>query len=142
MSTKITLFYNDRIHLYQECFDEKNVHLSVEIQNYKTTLQLSLQELLGFSKTVDLKSLQRQAEITDEQIKKHVENAVRLRSGTICPFTQLHAMTIFGDESQSVEKQIDLGIAHYTKKRDELRKLFDSIKSIKTTFFFGLEELL
>ena len=50
--------------------------------------------------------------------------------------------TIFGDESQSVEKQIDLGIAHYTKKRDELRKLFDSIKSIKTTFFFGLEELL
>lgn len=142
MSTKITLYYNDRIHLYQECFDEENVYLSVEIQKHKTTLQISLQELIGFSKTVDLNSLQKQAEITDDQIKKYVENAVRLRGVTTCPFTQLHAMSIFGDESQSVEKQIDLGIAHYIKKRDELKKLFDSLKSIKTKFFFGLEELL
>ena len=142
MSTKITLFYNQEVHVYQECFDEDNVFVNFDSVHFKVTKKLSLEEFVGIGSSINYDSMLRQAEVTDEQIRSYVESRVAARSQTHCPFSQFHETTIFGDMSDPVQQQIARGVAFYSKKRYKIKSLVEKVNFRKQNYFFGLEDLL
>ena len=142
MSTKVSLFYNQEVHVYQECFDEDNVFVKFHSGDFKLTKKLTLEEFVGIGSSINYESLLRQAEVTDEQIRSYVESRVAARSLTHCPFSQFHETVIFGEASEPTEDQIARGVALYTKKRDRLRSLVEKVNFRRQNYFFGLEDLL
>lgn len=130
------------MHVYQECFDEQKVFLKKDSPDLKLTLEMSLEEFVGLGAATNYESLYKQANISDEKIKCHVESIVNSRSAQYCPFSQFHETEIFGEMTNSIQDQIDRGIAFYTKKRDSLKLLVEKIQNQKTKYFFGLEDLL
>ena len=142
MSTKVSLFYNDRLHLYQECFDETSVYLKYEDDHFTTTHKFTLAELVGIGASTNYDSLVKQANISDSTIAEFVRSKVMSRKNNLCPFTEFHATTIFGHVSDNDETQVKKGIEHYTQKRDQLKAIVEKIQGQKTRYIFGLEELI
>jgi len=141
MSTKISLFYNDRIHIYQECFDEQNIYISTNYSQIQVTQEIPLDEFVCMVSSINLQSLFKQANITDEKIKNYVELQVTRRANTECIFSQLHESVIFGEKTDSFHDQVNRGIEFYTNKRNKLRSLLEKIKAQKQCYFLGLEDL-
>ena len=141
MSTKISLFYNDRIHIYQECFDEENIFIATNHPHLQITQELSLDDFVAMTASINLQSLLKQANITDEKIKNYVELQVAKRAKNECIFSLLHESVIFGKKTDSFHDQVKRGIEFYTKKRNRLQNLLEKIKVQKQCYFFGLEDL-
>lgn len=146
MSTKITLYYDDDIHFYTECFDEDHVHMKFnrEADPVEVRVRLTTEQVVGLSKMVNIDSLRRQSNITDEQILNHVKGTVDARFKTTDFFGQFSGVLIYGSTEDPVENQIASGVAHYTKIRDRLKALVNALDDGKrrgTPLYFGLEDV-
>jgi len=146
MSTKVTLYYDQDTHFYTECLDNDHVymHFNREADPLSVKVRLTIEQVAGFVNMVEIGELRRQSEITDEQIVKHVEDFVNARQKKEDFFSKLTGLLVYGMVDDSVESQIDSGIAHYTKIRDQLKgliALLDNNVRRGTKLQFGLEEL-
>lgn len=145
MSTKSSIFWDGKNHIYQECFDEKCVYIERETADTKIKLQLDLSQILSLVRCMNYDKAKKQAELTDEQIMNHVISDVdhRIKSASN-PMAELYGSLIYGSTKEPREKQIQDGVNYYTAKRNYLKKIIDEIESARINwgFHFGLEELI
>lgn len=142
MSTKNSLFYSDEIHIFKECFDDDSVFLKINKENLKIEFCFSLENFLKIVKTIDVNSLEKQSQISDEEIKNYCKSRVQQRYGSN-GIVALSGLLIFGDAKLAEEEQINNGIKYFSSIRDKLVKLFAVIKKTHTSNFnFGLEDIL
>ena len=145
MSTKVTLFFDDKIHFYQESFDENHVYLKLENDMFSTKLSFSLEEIIGMVNSIDIDLLKKQAALTDEQIKEYVQSTVAARVRSSNAFVHLFGALVYGDASDPVEKQENKGIQYYSQKRDALKKVLEVLENKPrrgSKFMFGLEDII
>ena len=72
MSTKYSLFFDKKTHIYQECFDENYVYIDIEENSISTKIKLGLKEIISLLRGFDLEKVKKQAEITDDEIKNYI----------------------------------------------------------------------
>jgi hypothetical protein len=145
MSTKLSIFWDGKNHIYQECFDEKSIFIERETDDTKILLELNLTQVLSIVRCMNYERFKQQSELTDEQIKNHVvgdvEHRINSSSNTMI---ELHGALIYGLAKYPKELQIQRGMDYYTTKRNYLKKIIDEIESSRANwpFHFGLEELI
>jgi len=145
MSTKITLFFDDKIHFYQECFDENHVYLKLENDMFSTKLSFSLEEIIGIVNSIDIDLLKKQAALTDEEIEQYVQSTVAARIRSSNALVHVFGSLVYGDASDPVEDQEKKGIGYYSQKRDSLKKVLEVLDNKPrrgSKFIFGLEDLI
>lgn len=145
MSTKITLFYDNNSHFYQECFDEENVHVELSEKSINCKFSLDLKRAMGLSKALNFNEFVRQSQITDQQIADHVKQTVeaRLLKSKSDFFAAAFGVLVYGDIEDPKEKQIETGIKYYTAIRDRIKKIVTELESSRhgSQMQFGLEEI-
>lgn len=82
MSTKISLYYSDSMHFYRECLDEDNVYLKLTKENLSLNMEFSIKDFAKIACTFDMQSLERQCELSDEQIRDYCKSQVDERIGS------------------------------------------------------------
>ena len=76
MSTRLTLWYNDDFHLYQEGFDEQNVYLEVKTSHLEEfVLRIPLAAWKEMRKQT-IEPAERYSDLTDEEMLAEAERAV------------------------------------------------------------------
>lgn len=142
MSTKCSLFYSDELHLFKECLDDDSVYLKINKENLKLELCLPLEKFLKIVKTIDMDSLEKQSQVTDEEIKDYCKIRVQQRSGSD-GIVALSGLLIFGDAKSPKEQQIENGFKHFSAIRDRLKILLEIVKKTHTSSYnFGLEDII
>jgi protein-tyrosine-phosphatase len=145
MSTKITLFYDNNSHFYQESFDEENVHVDLSEGAINCKFSLDLRRVMGLSKAVNYAEFVRQSQITDAQIAEHVTATVaaRLQKNRNDFFAATFGILVYWDIDDPKEKQIETGIKYYSAIRDRIKKIVNELKSSRhgSPMQFGLEEI-
>jgi hypothetical protein len=143
MSTKITLYFDEKIHFFQECFDENNVYLTQDDKSCSVSQTLRLDQIVGIVKSINIESLKKQAALTDEQILDFVQKTVSARKNSSNTISHMFGALVYGDAGDSIDEQVARGFKHYAAKRDTLRKVCEALTQRKgSNFYFGLEELL
>ena len=144
MSTKCTMYYDKNIHIYQECFDERTIHLEKNVDRIDLTIEISLKEIMGVLRCMDYEKLKKQASITDEKITDYVNKAVEKRIKKDNPFAEMHGSLIYGLVDEPKEKQIEKGLKYFFDKRNYLKKIVDELESASRTwpYHYGLEDLI
>lgn len=140
MSTKNTLLYNDDFHIYTDFSD--SVYLKLNKSELKLLLQLKIEDFLKMAKCVSFELLDKQASLTDDQIRIYCENKVEERIGKDS-FASLYGLAIFGSNKSPKEEQIKNGFDFLVKKRNELKVIKTNLNNIKfNSYTFGLEDLV
>lgn len=142
MSTKMSLYYKDDMHLYMECFDEESVYLKVCNGGVKVTLEIKMADFAKLSGTVDLSSMERQAAVTDEEILSYCRKQVdqRMASDGLMKFC---GAGIFGLSDSPADTQIKQGVDFFTTRRDQLRSILEEVRSSRhSKVNFGLESIV
>ena len=144
MSTKCTMYYDNNIHIYQECFDEKTIHLEKNVDKIELTIEISLKEIMGVLRCMDYDKLKKQASITDEKIINYVNKAVEERIKSDNHFSAMAGCLIYGLADVPKEKQIENGLKYFFDKRNYLKKIVDELESASRTwpYHYGLEDLI
>lgn len=142
MSTKNTLFYNDNFHIYTDFSDSCSIYLKLNKSDLTLLLQLKIEDFLKISKCVNLESLEKQANLTDEQIRTYCEKRVEERIDQDS-FASLFGFCIFGSNKLPKQEQIENGVSFLIKKRNELKEIKNSLSNINfNNYTFGLENLI
>lgn len=142
MSTKITLVYNDKIHIYQKIYDESNVYMQLDDGDVSINVKLDVSTTARLCRAFDIPSLRRQAELTNEEILAYVKKTVAARRQSNDFLAEISGMLVFGKCDDSAEQQIERGFKHYCEIRDKVSKIWQSVDSRRVqNFFFGLEEI-
>lgn len=140
MSTKNTLLYNDDFHIYTDFSD--SVYLKLNKSDLKLLLQLKIEDFLKMAKCVNFELLDKQASLTDDQIRIYCESTVEERSDKDL-FYSLFGFAVFGSNKSPKEEQIKNGFDFLVKKRDELKVIKTNLSNIKfNSYTFGLEDLV
>lgn len=142
MSIKNSLYYTDKIHLYQECGNDKSIYLQIHNSSLQVKLELSLQDFLKMIKNIDLQSLQKQAKITDEQIEKHCTKQVEERMNCDGSLKQIFGFMIYGNAGLDKNQQIHNGVNHYKNLRSKIQELSNALNNPSNNLYFGLESIL
>lgn len=142
MSSKISLYYSDEMHLFRGCFLDESVFLKLNKKDLKLELEFTLLDFLKMAKVFDFKELETQALLTDQQIKEYCEKTIEERLKQKDSFAQLGFM-IYGDIKLPKEEQVQKGFDYYSKKRDELKKYLDELNKVNVNkLYFGLEHVV
>lgn len=142
MSTKISLYYTDEIHLYRESLDDDSVYLRVSKDGFEVTLELAASDFGKAAGTFDLGSLERQSRVTDEEIASYCRRQVdqRISSDGLVKFC---GVGIFGLSDSPRETQIEQGVQFFRSRRDRLVSMLSEIRSSRSSKMqFGLEPMV
>lgn len=142
MSNKISYYYTDKLHFYQEAGDEKSIYVEIIEGNINLKIEIPLKQFLQMIRCVDFESLKKQTEITDKKIKDHVTKTVEDRMQSNYGIKHFMGFGIYGDSKLEKDEQIANGINYFTEKREELKKYFQNVQSMQNRLFFGLENIL
>ena len=140
MSSKNTLYRDKTNHFYTEAFDDDTIYFDTG----SVVLKLDAVHILCLARMIDLDSLRKQAALTDEQIRKHIENYVDERIAST-GLLRLAGFMVYGSPDDPREVQIEAGMKYYTELRDKLVKLVGVLDCNDTkghNFSFGMEGLL
>ncbi len=140
MSTRMSLFYNTKdslSHFYKDVADDL-YHIEKE-QKTLVNVSLSLEEIISIAKSVDLNELNRQANLSDEQIVSYTTSEYH-KSKACSGLLELWVSRIFGNSELPEAKRIENGICYYKNIRDGIRKALKDSEGFKTDkIFYGLE---
>lgn len=141
MSTKATLAYGDKFHLYLECLDDENVYLELEASEYEAhpgsiTVQIPLPiwEVIRTYQGANFDLVDK----TDDELQKYAEDFVhdRLRRIKEHPgkgsIAGLFGFMTYGSADDPVSDQIQRGVADMKVRREkqqELQKAIDDLKA-------------
>lgn len=142
MSNKISYYYNDKFHFYQESGHEKSIYMEIRENNIDLKIEIPLKQFLQMIRCVDFESLKKQTEITDKKIKDYVTKTVEDRMQSNNSIKHFMGFGIYGDNKLEKNQQITNGINYFTEKREELKKYFQNVQSMQNRLFFGLENIL
>ncbi len=148
MSTKCSFFYNhddeSQIHVFEDIAEGYGNIFIEKKQTAFTSLNLTAEELLLISQSFDLGELKRQANLSDESLRKAAEEYVHKNLASGGFLRGLYFADIPKGEEATIEEQID----HYFKKFHETRgKLKDLLAKVTSKsshvhkFSFGLEHI-
>lgn len=143
MSTKFSMFYkNDgenNLHFYSDMADLE-YHIEKE-QKLVTKLSFNLEEVCSIAKSVNLLELERQANLSDEQILTYVKSCLSTCTRKNV-FEKMWAEKIFGAENLTLQEKINNAFLYYKKMRDDLYELYKKVSSSKYySIDFGLSEI-
>lgn len=142
MSTKISLFYKDDLHLYREALDEDTVYLKFRKEGVKVTLDITMKDFARVAGTFDIGSLERQASVTDEEIRDYCGREVDRRMASD-GLPRFGGGGVYGSHDSPRETQIKQGVDFYTARRNKLRAMLEDIKNSRSSkCTFGLESLV
>jgi hypothetical protein len=145
LSTKSSFFYkskenNNYLHFYADVA-EPEVYFLDKVITSEVNYRFTIDELALMAKAINLVELERQANITDEQIENYVKaDIVKILNSKnswsiFC--------TVYGSESDPLEKRIECGINYFINKRKELKSLHERISTQKVMkISFGLESII
>ncbi len=143
MSTKISLVYNtdsDKILHFYEDVAEPECFVINQVQNIDLNFKISKYDLLTIAKTVNWSELERQCNLSDEQIEIFVKDRVACRKLKNDMFSEFHNCLIYGEKELTDAEQIAKGMAYFIKIREDLRLLHEKVKQKKNGLVhFGLE---
>lgn len=144
MSTKCSIYYDSKTHIYQECFDENNIYIDIDADNVSTHIKLGLREILTILKCLNYEKLKKQAFITNEQIEKYCKSCIESRQQEKNNISMMFGDMIFGHPDLPIQEQIANGIKFYTKKRDSLQKVVELVESssCRWGFYTDLNDIL
>lgn len=143
MSTKSSLYYSDKLHLYHEMFKDESIHLEINSDQVDIDIKLKVVDLAKMSKSIDLESLESQSVITNDQIMSYCRAKVEERMSGNNSIYRLCGMFVFGDHNLPNDVQVSNGFDFYVKRRDEIKSMVEEIRSARvSTVHFGLEDLL
>ena len=143
MSTKSSLYYCDKRHLYPEMFKGENIHLEINSDQVDIDIKLKIVDLAKISKSIDFGSMESQSLITNDQIMSYCRAKVEERMSGNNSIYRLCGMFVFGDHNLPNDVQVGNGFDFYVKRRDEIKSMVEEIRSAKvSTVYFGLEDLL
>lgn len=146
MSTKSSIFYKndgkDYIHFYEDMMYPADFFLN-KVETSEVTYKFSLEELCLIARSIDLKELKRQSELTDEQIATYVEcdleeclHPKKASLFNVFPFT------IYGSEKDTYENQLASGKKYFIEKRDRLKQLYKAVSAENISkIYFGMESI-
>jgi hypothetical protein len=141
MSTKATIAHGPNFHLYHEAFDEDHVYLELEGAQFEAgynrvmvPIPVHIWEVIRHYSGVDLSF----AEKTDEDLRRYVEQEVDERikryqeahekaKGLVSLFGSL----AYGAADEPRAKQIEEGLAHFTKVREHQRQIKEAIVELE-----------
>ncbi len=144
--TKRSIFHSNKdhreeIHVYRTSDDSTFVNIEKK-QTCNLTITLNLEEVCCIAKAFNVDQLKRQAEITDEQILKHVQEECDGMSKTMFPLNFYYSVYSNNVENLTTEERIKEGIKYYTKKRSDIRRIWDLFKTYSVyDIYFGLEKI-
>lgn len=142
MSTKMSLYYSDSMHLYYECMDEDSVYIQVRRDRLDLTMELPIRDFARFACSFDLLSLERQCELSDDQIKDYCKHQVDDRIGSQ-GVKALCGSLVYGSVSLSREQQELNGFNFFVSRRNKLKKILLDIKNKRSLpFRLGLEDIV
>lgn len=140
MSTRMSLFYNNKYglsHFYKDVADDL-YHIEKE-QKHIVDISLSLEEIISIAKSVDLNELNRQANLSDEQIVFYTTSEYQ-KSKLCTGLLGLWVSRVFGNSELPDEERIQNGISYYKNIRDGIRKALKDSEGFKTDrVCYGLE---
>ena len=144
MSTKCSMFFDSKTHIYQECFDENHIYIDIDESSTSTSIKLGLKEIFSMIRAFDFQKIKKQSAITDEEIEKYCTESVKARIKNDNPMAKLFDTMVFGDPKWPEEKQIQVGVEFYTKKRNDLKKIIDEVEStpLRWGFYNALNDIL
>ena len=146
MSTKSSIFYSDDgkkyVHFYEDMMYPADYFLN-KVETTEVTYKFNLEELCLIAKSINLKELERQSSITDEQINEFVErDLLECLSPKRTMLFHVFPSQIYGSDKDNPEDQILRGRKYYRDMRDRLRQLFEAVSSERVTkIYFGLEHI-
>jgi len=143
MSTKFSMFYkNDGekyLHFYSDMADLE-YHIEKE-QKIITKLSLNLEEVCSIAKSINLSELERQANLSDEQMLAYVKSCLSICSRKNV-LEKMWAEKVFGAENLTEEEKINNAFLYYKKIRDDLYELYKKVSESKYySIDFGLSEI-
>ena len=142
MSTKISLFYKDELHLYTEALDDDTIFLKVTKEGVKVTLELTMADFARIAGTFEMGSLEKQAAITDEDILSYCVREVDRRM-SLDGLPKFGGIGVYGRADAPRETQIKNGVDFFTARRNQLRSMLEQIKSSRgSKLSMGLESIV
>lgn len=144
MSTKCSHVYLDRghtrTHIYTDVADPGNFYIE-KTSNQDIVVKLSLHEIGMLVKAFDVNELERQANLTDEQILNHVKaDYCKNKNSSWC---KMWYRSLCNVENPTDEDLMESQLKHLIKTRDKLialRNLMNSEGRV-SHHIFGLEEI-
>lgn len=143
MSTKCSISYSNTHHLYNECFDNENIYLSLkncpfEVFNGEIMVGIPLHiwETIRHKGGTDLSK----ADLTDDQLLQDVEREVdrRIReyqgatdNDKLKSWLNFCGSFIFGGTKDPRESQIKLGMEYSINERTRQKAIKDKIEELK-----------
>lgn len=144
MSTKSSLFYehNDQnyFHGYVDLKDESKIFIEKTVnQEFKVAFDPA--EICILSRSIDLHELERQADISDEAIKKYAQTRLDDYKNSKNEWGKFSYYLIF-DHKDEDEVKIAKLEKHYFDLRQKIRLLRDRVLNSRVSkYYFGLEEI-
>jgi hypothetical protein len=130
------------MHFYRECLDEDNVYLKLTKENLSLNMEFSIKDFAKIACTFDMQSLERQCELSDEQIRDYCKSQVDERIGSqgVKAFC---GISVFGSSSLPREQQELNGFNFFVSRRNKLRGIMSEIKSRRSMpMRLGLEDIV
>lgn len=143
MSTKCSVSYGDNHHLYNECFDDENIYLSLkncpfEVSNggIMVSIPLYIWETIRHKGAPDLSK----ADLTDDQLLQIVETEVDRRikeyqgavdNDKLGSWLNFCGSFIFGGASTPREEQVKLGMEYSISERARQKAIKDKVEGLR-----------
>lgn len=141
MSTKSTIAYGPSFHLYHEVFGEDFVYLELEGVQFEASynrvlvpIPVHIWEFIREYPGIDLKWVDK----TDGEIGQYVEREVDERlerfkeaENSNGGLIRILGSMVYGTADNPREKQIESGIAYFTKLRDHQKQIRGAIEELK-----------
>lgn len=142
MSTKSSLAYGDKFHLYAECFDDNNIHLELEGEfeavsgRVIVSIPLEIWEVIRHHTNVDLSLVDKSdGDIGYEVVKFVKDRMVKVEAakaeGREPGLIAVSGCMVYGSTEDPIETQIQSGFDHMIERRTQQRALRDKIRTLK-----------
>lgn len=136
MSTKCTIAYGERFHLYRDLMEDGTIHLKIEDGEFladhrgiKVSIPLEIWEYIRQFQGVELPYLN----MSDEDIRQAAERSVDERLSANASFGRLSGWMLYGDAEDPRDVQIERGVASMQKNRAESQALAERLQSFATS---------
>lgn len=146
MSTRCTLAYGPKFHLYNECLDNDNVYLELEGAELEMdhgavvlTIPIEIWEVIRAYGAPDLSLVNK----SDEELAGLARDYVEDRMRRVREFESAHpernsgiikemGIGVYGSADDPAEEQIARGAEHYKHERARQQRIRDAIESLKS----------
>ena len=144
MSSRCSHIYvhkgDDYTHIYSEASNEDILYLE-KTQISESKIKLSLLEMGMIAKCFDIAELERQANLTDEQILHHVKSELNKNRNN--PWSKMYYQSLCQSNEPSEDEIVEAQYKYYKSLHIKLIAIRDALQSERKIYKrqFGLEQI-